>query len=119
MSGTSGTVIEGLAVGVPSVILAGASFFYGNRAHREEAEADEAQVDAGAYDRARALYESVIATTRQESADLRAEILRLRAEVDALRDEVAGLEQVNRRLQAQISSLGVKPAAGLPRPPET
>lgn len=86
-------VITALVVGIPSVIVALAAYALSNRASRETATASHQQIDAGAYTRARELYESAIAELRNQVADLHTEMGRMRAELDTTRAEVTQLRR--------------------------
>ncbi len=102
----SSSVLASLAIGVPSVILSGATYVFGTRAHRDAMSQKAATVDAAAYDRAKMLYESAITTMQTESAELRAEVIRLRADVAAMGVRMLALSAENRALEERIRVVG-------------
>jgi predicted nucleic acid-binding Zn-ribbon protein len=96
-----------LALGVSA-----AAFFAATRANRTQSEAAQKAVDAGAYQRAKEIYEGAIDTLKGQTAQLHAEVISLQGEVTRLRlqgtelsGEVGSLRRVNDDLRAQIASL--------------
>ena len=83
-------VATALVIGIPSLVVAIATYWLATRAHSESANATRVQIDAEAYSRARELYESAITSLREQVADLRAEVARLR-------DELADMRRRTRR----------------------
>jgi septal ring factor EnvC (AmiA/AmiB activator) len=68
-------------VGIPSVIVAFASYVFATRAHSEAMQASRGKVDAEAYEQARTIYESSLEEMRRQIADLRIEVGELKAEL--------------------------------------
>ena len=83
------TAISTFTVGVPSVIVASASYIFATRAHREAMITERDKVGVAAFATASKVYESAIAELRRQVADLTAEVARLTAELAQVRAELA------------------------------
>ena len=88
-----------LAIGIPSVTVAIASYAFSAKANRAAAEADRDKVDADAYIRAKELYESTIDELRQE-------IVRLKEDLRDVREQLAALRAANRALTERLEEYG-------------
>jgi predicted RNase H-like nuclease (RuvC/YqgF family) len=88
-------LIAGLVIGIPSVIIAIASYWAATRANRATEQATKEKVDAEAYTRAQGQYSSHIADLRQQVEDLRLERDRFKSERDTA---LAELEEAHREL---------------------
>lgn len=92
--------------------LSAAAFFAATRANRAQASAAQTAVDAGAYQRAKEIYEGAIETLKGQTAQLHSEVLTLQGEVIRLRlqgtelsAEVTRLRGVNDELRGQIQTM--------------
>lgn len=92
--------------------LSAAAFFAATRANRTQAAAAQTAVDAGAYQRAKEIYEGAIETLKGQTAQLHSEVVSLQGEVTRLRlqgtdlsAEVSRLRGVNEELRGQIAIL--------------
>jgi phage shock protein A len=91
------SVASTLAIGIPSVTVAVASYAFSAKANRAAAAANRDKVDADAYIRAKELYESTI-------AELRLEITRLKDDLHEMRGELNGLRAANRELTDRLEA---------------
>ena len=82
-----------LIVGIPSVVIAAASYAFAVRARRQSVEEASRKVDAEAYLRARDLYESSLAELRMQVTELREEVDRLKDELAVTQDRLRDLQQ--------------------------
>jgi predicted RNase H-like nuclease (RuvC/YqgF family) len=85
-------------IGIPSILVAAATYWLATRAHaetaRQHAESERAagtRADVEALTEGRKTYESVIRELREDNDRLRREITELRARVETLEAELAGL----------------------------
>jgi predicted nucleic acid-binding Zn-ribbon protein len=95
-----------------ALVVSGAAFFSSTRANRAQSEAAQTAVDAGAYQRAKEIYEGAIKTLEGQTAQLHHEVISLQGEVTRLRmqgtdlaGEVTRLRGVNDELRGEIASL--------------
>jgi predicted nucleic acid-binding Zn-ribbon protein len=108
---SAGLLIE-ILLGLLAFGVSAAAFFSATRANRSQSDSARAAVDAGAYQRAKEIYEGAIETLRSQTAQLHGEVVSLQGEVTRLRlqgtelaGEVTRLRGVNDELRGQIASL--------------
>jgi chromosome segregation ATPase len=94
MSGYVGSILAFLG----AVVAAYLAYRQATAVARTQARAEARKVDAGAYERAKALYESGI-------QQLEEQVRRLRAEVDSYRGRAAIAEDASSRLSARVAEL--------------
>jgi predicted nucleic acid-binding Zn-ribbon protein len=92
-------------LGLMTVCVAFVTFRQAQRANRAQSEHAAKVVDAEAYERAQALYESAIRTAVDESRRLRSEVAVLHDEVGRLRTEVDRLQATNAALLREVADL--------------
>jgi cell division protein FtsB len=90
-----------ISVGIVSLVVAYLAFRQSSRAEHHK----KMQVDAGAYERAKDIYEAVIRTLEANNRRLEGEISNLHSEVTSLRGEVVKLRNSNAVLSAEIASM--------------
>jgi uncharacterized protein with FMN-binding domain len=95
----SSAVVVEILLGLLTAVVAVAAYLSASRANREQAKAAIVAVDAGAYTRAREIYEGALGTLRVEVEGMRMEIVRLRESNELLREEIVTLHR-------EIVSLG-------------
>lgn len=94
------------AVGILlATAVSAAAFLSASRARRATAEASKSAVDAGAYGRAKEIYDSAIDQLQASVAELRAEINRLRSQAADLSGEITRLRATNEELRAEVATL--------------
>lgn len=108
----SASLIVEILLGLLTAFVAIAALFVGLRANRAQAHAAEIAVDAGAYQRAKDIYESAIGSLKDQTRDLHDQVVNLQTEVSRLRaqsadlqTEVTQLRSSNTDLRKQISIL--------------
>ena len=99
------TVAATLAIGVVTAVVAGAAFYLTTRAARTQSQAAIRGVDAGAFDRARQIYEGALDTLREELVACRAELATARSDLTSARNEIAGLRTDIAALKTEIAAL--------------
>lgn len=82
------TLIIEILLGVLTVVVGLGSFLAATHANRLQARSAQMAVDAGAYARAKEIYEGALGELRLELESMRAEIIRLRAEIVLLRSRL-------------------------------
>lgn len=85
-------LIASLAVGVPSVIVAGVTFVASTNAARASATATRISVDAAANERVRPIYEGAILALQGQVADLQGQVKDLETQVAALKIQLGKKE---------------------------
>jgi chromosome segregation ATPase len=95
----SAQTITTIIVGIPTVILAAASYVFSRRVHQDAISANKYRVDSEAYIRAKELYESTISELRKDAAECHAEIERIKMEMATATKRIAELEQEVTTLQ--------------------
>jgi predicted nucleic acid-binding Zn-ribbon protein len=116
----SASLVVEVLLGLLTAAVAVAALFSATRANRAQSQAAAAAVDAGAYERAREIYESAIGSLKNQTTDLhtevvslRDEVTRLRAQSADLRDEVTRLRSSNTDLKRQIAILNTPPEGAI------
>ena len=99
-----------LLIGVPSLAIAALTFWFATRAHRQQMAAAGARetsagiaAEAGAYTRAQAIDEAVIAELRRRIDSLRAEVDHLTAELAATRTQLQQAQAVIDELRSTVA----------------
>jgi peptidoglycan hydrolase CwlO-like protein len=99
-------------LGLLTAVVAVAAFFSAQKANQAQARAQVTAVDAAAYGRAKAIYESAIEALQSQTADLHEQVEALSTEVDRLRTanndlsgEVGRLRSANSELKRKITVL--------------
>ncbi len=99
-----------LLIGIPSLVIAAATFRFAARAHRQQMAAAQGREDsdaitaeAGAYTRARVIDESVIAELRRQIDSLRTEVDHVTGELDGARTRLAQTRAVVDELRTTIA----------------
>jgi septal ring factor EnvC (AmiA/AmiB activator) len=90
-------LVTALVIGIPSVLIACGTYYLAIRAKRESAHTTKVAIDADAYKRAQALYESAIATLQEQVKNLTEELTRIREELADLRRRVSARSKRNPR----------------------
>lgn len=108
---TSSVIIE-ILLALIAAAIGFVSYLQATRANREQtmlataqAAADRGAVDAGAFARAKEIYEGALDTLRAELISTRSEIRDLRASNDSLLREASDMRISNERLRAEIALL--------------
>ena len=94
--------VFGIAI---TAVIALAAFLSASRANRATASAAATAVDAGAYDRAREIYESALGTLRGELDGCRREVAETRVQIVALRTDNEQLLAELRSVSAELKNL--------------
>lgn len=97
-------IIEVL-LGLLTLVVGFAGFWLASRSTGIQGKAAVKAVDAGAFERAREIYESAMSTLRGELNDTRSELASARSDLIAARTEIAGLRQDMARLEEEIRLL--------------
>jgi peptidoglycan hydrolase CwlO-like protein len=111
----SADLIVEIILGVLSACIAAGAFIAATRASRVQAEllsdsekAAKAKVDAQAFDRAKTIYESAIATLQEQTRVLQSQVRTLQSEVSKLQNQSTELRAQIRTLQKTNSALGAE-----------
>ena len=94
-----------LAIGAVTAAIAVAAFWLSARAARAQSQAAGKAIDAGAYQRAREIYEGALDTLREELVACRAELATARSDLTTARGEIAGLRTDIAGLKTEIAEL--------------
>ena len=101
---TGDTVVQVL-LGLLVLAVGYTGFVTASRATRSQAASADRAVDAGAFERARQIYEGALETLRDELAATRSDLLSARSEISGMREDSLKLRQEITRLRAQIARL--------------
>lgn len=99
------SLIVTILLGIATVTIAFASFRVASRANRAQSEAVVVAVDAGAYERAKSIYEGAIETLTDQVGEFRSQIVTLQADMRLLRDQSAELQTEVARLRLSNDTL--------------
>lgn len=102
-------IIEILLAAV-TVCIGLAAFWLASKSTRIEGRAAIRTADAGAFERAKDIYESALATLREDLVATRADLATARSDLVTARQEIAALRQDIADLRIQIEHLGPPPA---------
>lgn len=94
-----------IILGVAAIAVTATIYFVSARANREQARMKEGAVDAGAYKRAKEIYEGAISTLQNELDGLRAEMTRLRNANEQMTHEMESVRRLNREMQYEVDQL--------------
>jgi len=107
---TISSAVVSLLIGIPSLGIAAATFWFATRAHRQQMAAAQGREDsaaitaeAGAYTRARVIDESTIAELRRQIDSLRTEVDHVTGELDEARARLAQTQAVVDELRSTIA----------------
>jgi predicted nucleic acid-binding Zn-ribbon protein len=102
-----GDWLPALIAGAAGLLAAVLSYRQATRAVHATARIELSKVDASAYERARAIYESAIGQLEEQVSRLRQEVNRERAGREALLTQVFRMERTIRWMRRQLELLGV------------
>lgn len=108
---TTDRVIE-ILLALMTVVIGYSSFAMATRTTRIERKAAVRAVDAGAFDRAKMIYEGALDTLRDELQACRTELTTAHRDLTAARNEIASLRADIYVLQQELQLLRRKPAGG-------
>lgn len=104
MTVTVDRLIE-ICLALMTIFIGYTSFAMATRTTRIERKAAVRAVDAGAFDRARIIYEGALDTLREDLAACRAELVTANHDLTAARSEIAGLRAEIAILKREIEAM--------------
>ena len=103
----SGDTIVQILLGLLVLVVGWTGYVSASRATRSQARSADKAVDAGAFERAKDIYEDVVATLRSDLAATRIDLLSARGEITGLREEIT-------RLRAEMARISPRDPGAAP-----